>query len=102
MLSLPSNSNQVAHFLKVVNAFKQYEAYAISANTRRRRDFHRLREEDQKLLKEIGWKARLDTVDDLITENSKVLNRIVANPAIFMDEEELAIAENGRLEWAFS
>jgi len=54
--------------------------------------------EDQKLLSEIGWKSRLDTVDDLIAENAKVLNRIVANPAIFMDEEELAMATDGTVE----
>jgi hypothetical protein len=40
----------------------------------------------------------LDTVDDLIAENAKVLNRIVANPGIFMDEEELAMAADGMAE----
>jgi hypothetical protein len=35
-------------------------------------------------------------VDDLIGLNAKVLNRVVANPAIFMDEDELAVAEEGK------
>jgi carnosine N-methyltransferase len=89
-------SLQVVHFLKVVQAFKQYEAYAISANTRRRRDFFKLPPEDRAILETVGWKARLDKVDDLIAENAKVLNRVVANPAIFMDEDELAVAEEGK------
>lgn len=78
-----------------MHAFKQYEPYAISANTRRRRDFFKIPVEDRTLLESVGWKSHLDKVDDLIAENAKVLNQLVANPTIFMDENELAIAEKG-------
>lgn len=86
--------DEVAHFMKIVTAFRQYEAYAISANTRRRRDFYRLPKEDKEILDSLGWRKQLDMVDELIHENAKVLEGIVANPAIFMDQEELALAEN--------
>jgi hypothetical protein len=38
----------------------------------------------------------LDAVDNLIAENAKFLNRLVANPTMFMDAEELELAEGGK------
>ncbi|KAG8757652.1 hypothetical protein FRC14_001763 [Serendipita sp. 396] len=97
MLTDEERREEVTHFMKVVDAFRQYGPNAISANTRRRRDWYRIPKEDRELLENIGWKTRLDTVDDLILENAKVLNRIVDNPAIFMDDEELLLAEDGKV-----
>ncbi|PVG03867.1 N2227-domain-containing protein [Serendipita vermifera] len=94
MMSEEDRHDEVVHFLKVVQAFRQYQPYAISANTRRRRDFHKLPPRDKELLEEVGWKARLDAVDDLIAENAKLLNQVVANPTMFMSAEELEIAGN--------
>lgn len=48
------------------------------------------------MLQQIGWKANLDKVDDLIAENARFLNNIVENTNIFMDEDEAAFAEQGK------
>lgn len=88
---------KVQHFLKIVFAFRQYEAYSITANNKRRRDFFKLPEEDRKLLEALGWKARLDKVDECIAVNAGVLQAFVENPEIFMDEEDLVYAGDDQL-----
>jgi carnosine N-methyltransferase len=82
--------------LKIISAFRQYEAYSITANNKRRRDFFKLPEEDRKLLEALGWKARLDKVDECIAVNAGVLRAFVENPEIFMDEEDMMYADDGQ------
>ena len=88
---------QVQHFLKIISAFRQYEVYSITANNKRRRDFFKLPEEDRKLLEALGWKARLDKVDECIAVNAGVLQAFVESPEIFMDEEDLMYADGDQL-----
>lgn len=82
--------------MKIISAFRQYEAYSITANNKRRRDFFKLPEEDRKLLEAVGWKARLDKVDECIAVNAGVLRAFVENPEIFMDEEDMMYADDGQ------
>ena len=82
--------------MKIISAFRQYEAYSITANNKRRRDFFKLPEEDRILLEALGWKARLDKVDECIAVNAGVLRAFVENPEIFMDEEDMMYADDGQ------
>jgi len=82
--------------MKIISAFRQYEAYSITANNKRRRDYFKLPEEDRKLLEALGWKARLDKVDECIAVNGGVLRTFVENPEIFMDEEDMMYANDGQ------
>lgn len=82
--------------MKIISAFRQYEAYSITANNKRRRDFFKLPEEDRKLLEAVGWKARLDKIDDCIAVNGGVLRTFVENPEVFMDEEDMMYADDGQ------
>lgn len=63
--------------------------HQISVNTRRRKDFLRIPEQDRGLLEEIGWKKKLDAVDAAIQANAVFLSKIVADPAIFEGENDL-------------
>ncbi|KZT65003.1 N2227-domain-containing protein [Daedalea quercina L-15889] len=80
-----------AHFSNVIQTFKNYAAYSLSANNRRRKDFFTLPRADQELLDSLGYKAKLAEADRAIRANAEFLNEIVANPEIFgheVDEEE--------------
>ena len=53
------------------------------ANNRRRKDIYRLSQADQKVLEDLGYKQKLDEVDQAILANAEFLGQIVANPEIF-------------------
>jgi hypothetical protein len=44
----------------------------------------------------LGWKARLDKVDECIAVNAGVLRIFVEKPEIFMDEEDMMYADDGQ------
>ncbi|KAL5478532.1 hypothetical protein ACEPAI_2716 [Sanghuangporus weigelae] len=75
------------HFAKVIATFNQYSSYALAANNRRRKDFHSLASEDQRMLEELGWKAKLIDIDNAILENAKFVKAIIAQPEIFSDAD---------------
>ncbi|KAK0460511.1 N2227-like protein-domain-containing protein [Desarmillaria tabescens] len=78
------------HFSNVVATFHKYTQYSVS-NNRRRRDLYTLPKADQDLLASLGYKEKLNLVDDAILANAAFLNQIVANPEIFghdMDDED--------------
>ena len=54
-----------------------------AANHRRRKDLYTLPPADLEILERLGYKQKLDEVDDAILANAKFLNQIVANPEIF-------------------
>jgi len=53
------------------------------ANNRRRKDIYRLPHADQKVLEDLGYKQKLDEVDQAILANAEFLGQIVASPEIF-------------------
>ncbi|KAG6908373.1 hypothetical protein DXG01_004871 [Tephrocybe rancida] len=57
--------------------------WQLAANNRRRKDIYRLPQADQQLLETLGYKQKLDQVDDAIRANAELLSLIVANPEIF-------------------
>ncbi|KAI0342396.1 N2227-domain-containing protein [Trametopsis cervina] len=70
-------------FAKVISTFKQYGPYALTANNRRRKDIYTLSRADQQLLSELGYKEKLQAVDQAILANAEFLNKIVANTQMF-------------------
>ncbi|KAK0184523.1 N2227-like protein-domain-containing protein [Armillaria mellea] len=82
------------HFSNVIATFHKYTQYSLTANNRRRRDLFTLPKADQDLLASLGYKEKLNLVDDAILANAAFLNQIVANPEIFghdVDDEDGAI-----------
>ena len=75
----------------------------LSANSRRLKDFYTLPIADQKLLDELGWRKKIDLVDEKIEANARFLKSIVDYPQIFEgddeeDEEEGEDEDDGRNE----
>lgn len=58
----------------------------LSANNRRRKDIYKLPRADQELLTALGYKTKLQLVDEAILANAKFLKQIVADPEIFGHE----------------
>ncbi|ETW77529.1 hypothetical protein HETIRDRAFT_243953, partial [Heterobasidion irregulare TC 32-1] len=80
------------HFQNVIATFQQYASYTLAGNNRRRKDLYTLSREDQKLLETLGYKKKLEEVDQAILVNAEFLNKIVANPEIFghgMEDENV-------------
>ncbi|KAL4061973.1 N2227-like protein-domain-containing protein [Scleroderma yunnanense] len=83
MFSEQDVAEEQLHFQNVVSTFRQYAKYSLSANHRRRKDLGMLPLADRALLDELGYKKKLQEVDDAIIANAKFLNKIVENPEIF-------------------
>ncbi|KAF7308312.1 N2227 domain-containing protein [Mycena chlorophos] len=82
---------QQLHFANVVSTFQNYAQYSLSANNRRRKDLYTLPKADQELLSRLGYREKLDAVDEAIAKNADFLNGVVADPEIFghaIDGEE--------------
>lgn len=60
----------------------------LSANNRRRKDLHSLPLADQQLLEGLGYKDKLIDIDRAILSNEFFIQQIVANPAIFAEEDD--------------
>ncbi|KAG5715674.1 UPF0586 like protein [Termitomyces sp. T112] len=71
-----------------MTTFRNYSQYSLAANNRPRKDVYCLPSEDQQVLEVIGYKKKLDHVDDAIQANAEFLALIVANPEIFGHEVE--------------
>ncbi|KAG8975335.1 hypothetical protein FRC05_005894 [Tulasnella sp. 425] len=78
---------EAQHFAHVIRTFREYETYHLSANNRRRKDFHRLPRKNQELLEQVGWKKRLEEIDEKIAANQAFLDLIVDHPDIFSHED---------------
>jgi hypothetical protein len=66
----------------------------LTANNRRRKDLFSLPIADQQCLEELGYKKKLQDVDDAILANAKFLDQIVSNPDIFGHDIE-SLGEEG-------
>ncbi|KAJ7176344.1 N2227-domain-containing protein [Mycena crocata] len=71
------------HFGNVITTFQNYAQYSLSANNRRRKDFYTLPKADQELLAGLGYKEKLDRVDEAIVVNADFLAEVVSDPEIF-------------------
>ncbi|KIM53992.1 hypothetical protein SCLCIDRAFT_137704 [Scleroderma citrinum Foug A] len=83
MFSEEEVAEEQVHFQNVVQTFRQYARYSLSANHRRRKDLSTLPLADRALLDDLGYKKKLQEVDEAILANAKFLNKIVENPEIF-------------------
>ncbi|KAH6903305.1 N2227-like protein-domain-containing protein [Coprinopsis sp. MPI-PUGE-AT-0042] len=91
MSSRPEDAEEERiHFQNVITTFRNYAQYSLAANNRRRRDVFSIPRDDQALLDALGYKKKLDEVDEAILANADFLGMIVENPEIFghnLDEE---------------
>ncbi|KAJ7075566.1 N2227-domain-containing protein [Mycena belliarum] len=71
------------HFANVIATFRNYAQYSLSANNRRRKDLYTLPQADQELLAALGYREKLDQVDQAIIANADFLFEVVADPEIF-------------------
>ncbi|KAJ7667264.1 N2227-domain-containing protein [Mycena rosella] len=71
------------HFANVIATFQNYAQYSLSANNRRRKDLYTLPKADQELLIALGYREKLDQVDQAIIANADFLSEVVADPEIF-------------------
>ncbi|SRR6266436_10191801 len=74
------------HFGTVLDAFAQYRQYSLSANSRRLKDFYSLPISHQNLLNELGFRKKIDMVDQRIEANAKFLHAVVDHPDIFTED----------------
>lgn len=88
-------AEETAQFSKVIATFKHYQAYSLSANNRRRKDFFRLPPNDREILSTLGYKEKLAAVDKAIITNAEFFNQIVADPHIFGHEVEEEPPQDG-------
>ncbi|PAV18218.1 N2227-domain-containing protein [Pyrrhoderma noxium] len=76
-LSEDDTIEEERHFMNVLQTFRDYTSYSLSANNRRRKDLHTLPLEDKKLLEEIGWKKKLSEIDDAIVSNGNFVKQMI-------------------------
>jgi hypothetical protein len=103
------------HFNNVLRTFQQYRIYSVrvlsfpgdpllvpissptcchfltcqlSANSRRLRDYYALPLQHQALLDNLGWRKKIDLVDERIEANSRFLKTIVDYPAFFEGDSD--------------
>ncbi|KAF8126788.1 N2227-domain-containing protein [Boletus edulis] len=91
-------AEEQVHFSNVVATFQQYAQYSLTANNRRRKDLYRLPHADKVLLDSIGYRRKLQAIDDAILANADFLRKIVANPEIFGHGVDAVAAEDGGVE----
>ncbi|KAG6829630.1 hypothetical protein H0H92_003963 [Tricholoma furcatifolium] len=84
--NISDQEEEEIHFSNVITTFRNYAQYTLAANNRRRKDIYRLPLADQQVLETLGYKQKLDQVDDAIRANAEFLSKIVANPEIFGHE----------------
>ncbi|KAG9101408.1 hypothetical protein FRC06_003049 [Ceratobasidium sp. 370] len=80
---------EAAALNRVLEAFRHYRQYSLSANMRRRQDYLKLSEADRALLDAVGWKQKMTHIDAAIERNAEFLLKIIDDPLIFqgMDSE---------------
>lgn len=70
----------------------------LSANSRRLRDYYALPLSHQSLLDSLGWRKKIDLVDERIEANSRFLRAVVDYPEIFDEGERHHGTEAARPE----
>ncbi|RSH82127.1 hypothetical protein EHS25_006060 [Saitozyma podzolica] len=73
-----------AHWRSVLKAFDGYMQYHLSANHARRMAFLSLPKESKTLYEELGYREKLDAVDEGIRRNAEFIDEMIADP-VFAD-----------------
>ncbi|KAF8922369.1 N2227-domain-containing protein [Mucidula mucida] len=79
---------EARHFSNVITTFHEYQKYSLSANNRRRKDLYKLPKADQDLFVALGYREKLNLVDEAILKNAEFLEGIVSGPGIFDGEDD--------------
>ncbi|CAE6410787.1 unnamed protein product, partial [Rhizoctonia solani] len=74
---------EAAALNRVLEAFRNYRQYSLSANQRRRQDYLKLPESERALLDSVGWKQKVAHIDAAIERNAEFLLKIIDDPMIF-------------------
>ncbi|KEP53569.1 MFS general substrate transporter [Rhizoctonia solani 123E] len=74
---------EAAALSRVLESFRHYRQYSLSANQRRRQDYLKLPEAERALLDSIGWKQKVAHIDAAIERNAEFLLNIIDDPMIF-------------------
>ncbi|KAJ1301282.1 hypothetical protein OPQ81_003687 [Rhizoctonia solani] len=74
---------EAAALNRVLEAFRHYRQYSLSANQRRRQDYLKLPETERTLLDSVGWKQKVAHIDAAIERNAEFLLKIINDPMIF-------------------
>ncbi|RXK41707.1 hypothetical protein M231_00942 [Tremella mesenterica] len=85
------------HWRSVVNAFDHYMRYHLSANQARRMSFLSLKSEDKILLDSLGYRDKLNAVDEAIRRNAEFIDEMLDDPLFndFLIQDHEAPFENG-------
>jgi carnosine N-methyltransferase len=70
------------------NCFGALSTYELSANSRRLRDYYALPLQHQAMLDSLGWRTKIDLVDQRIEANARFLKTIVDYPEIFEGDSD--------------
>ncbi|CAE6418216.1 unnamed protein product [Rhizoctonia solani] len=74
---------EAAALNRVLESFRHYRQYSLSANQRRRQDYLKLPESERVLLDSVGWKQKVSHIDAAIERNAEFLLKIIDDPMIF-------------------
>nr|XP_019000724.1 uncharacterized protein I203_06769 [Kwoniella mangroviensis CBS 8507]OCF64185.1 hypothetical protein I203_06769 [Kwoniella mangroviensis CBS 8507] len=81
------------HWKSVIRAFDGYMRYHLSANHARRMNFLSLDKESKEMFDGIGFREKLDAVDEGIRRNAEFIGEMIATP-VFADMLEADEAEH--------
>ncbi|WVQ95725.1 hypothetical protein IAU59_002824 [Kwoniella sp. CBS 9459] len=81
---MSSSTEERDHWRSVIRAFDGYMRYHLSANHARRMAFLSLPRESKEMFDGIGYRDKLDAVDEGIRRNSEFIEEMIATP-VFAD-----------------
>ncbi|OCF33585.1 hypothetical protein I316_04658 [Kwoniella heveanensis BCC8398] len=93
---MSSSTEERDHWRSVIRAFDGYMRYHLSANHARRMAFLSLPKESKEMFDGIGYRDKLDAVDEGIRRNAEFIEEMIATP-VFADMLEAEESEQRRL-----
>ncbi|WVF68128.1 hypothetical protein IAT40_002891 [Kwoniella sp. CBS 6097] len=93
---MSSSTEERDHWRSVIKAFDGYMRYHLSANHARRMAFLSLPKESKEMFDGIGYRDKLDAVDEGIRRNAEFIEEMIATP-VFADMLEAEETEQRRL-----
>ncbi|CAD6575410.1 MAG: hypothetical protein TREMPRED_001369 [Tremellales sp. Tagirdzhanova-0007] len=79
-LIMAESQEEKAHWRSVLRAFDGYMQYHLSANHARRMAFLSLPKEQKQLYADIGYREKLEAVDEGIRRNAEFIDEMIADP----------------------
>ncbi|CAG8542116.1 10962_t:CDS:2 [Diversispora eburnea] len=83
---------ETKHFRKVLSTFALYKKHALSANNRRRNDYHSLAERHKTLIPD--YLERLNNIDKAISKNYHVLKKIMIDNMEDINSNNLIVEDD--------